>query len=148
MTEYSLKLSGVIDGTRLFVNTGPFPDYKSYSDLRTVVDFFLKNIQKNQEHRVNIMNLKCKEDFDYGFSLISDSASNIYWILRFFLNTQDKGTIGRTYLPLHKIELAKVKIINSNKIKIIKRTSNEEIESKLYTLYPFPPELLNSVVFM
>jgi hypothetical protein len=151
MTEYSLRLSGIIDGTSSFINpTETYPDYKSWQDMIEVANGVFNQLNEDSIIRIHKMTGKCKNEYllDSKITSYGGKRACVVMLLRFFLNS-DSGTVGRTYLPLHDIEAAKVQFVGLSKVKIISVITNDQLKEHLERLKNgIPDEMLNSAKFL
>jgi len=141
----SLRASGIVDGTRFFINpTATWPAYKSWTDMTEVANGVYTKMEENIEVEVEKMSSKCQNEYksfsfpDHGFIML----------MRHFLNTS-KGTVGRTYLTLHNLEIAKVKVVGHDKIKILSVIDKADFQNKLEDLgQGLSKDVLEGIVFM
>jgi len=126
--------SGVVDKTSLFLNPGKGSDNISIND---VFDSAKSVYQKLSDSQNGILQLDKLSDRCYKeyLELIKiqkkyRNENGITMMFRFFLNTSS-GTLGRTYGSLTDIELAKVQLVDSDKIRIVSIISQDHLDECL-----------------
>jgi hypothetical protein len=120
----SLRASGVIDDTNFFVNNDSKSEYISEEDMLTVAKVVFDKIKDADSVGILKLSDTCAKEYSRGIRL------PMVTLLRFFLNT-DAGTVGRTYVSLHRLEIAKVAMLPDNKIRVISVISHDEFEKAL-----------------
>lgn len=134
--QLSLRASGIIDGTNFFIKptkcclTGLNNTTK---DVRDVLTGIWEKVNRDSKY-LNVYEMldECKNVYlTFNSSTFQPDSKCEFVTLRLNLFDKSRNEMGRTYLDLHNIEIAKVEMIGNKIIKKINVISKDELKKKL-----------------